>query len=666
MERAFLTFWLALILGLGSPAAAYSQIDQLAEMNLEQLMQIEISTASKYRQPSSEAPSSVSVITRNELELLGYRTLSEVIRGVRGFHTTNDRTYNYTGARGFGRPADYDTRLLVMLNGHRLNESVYDSATLGLDLIVDIGLIDRVEIVRGPSSSLYGTNAFFGVINIITRPASQIDGAEVSGSAGSFDSYRGRASYGGVTQDGTEIVLSASRFDSRGEPHTFFENFLDTPSGGIARHLDGEEGGSFYSNFKSGEFTLHSGFVTRAKNSGTAAYGTLFNDPRFENEDQRFFANLGFHKVLTEDLELKSALYYDRYDYDGTFPYDISEAADGSETVITKDFSRGERWGATFELLVTALERQKIVVGAELRDNFRVDQKVHDLEPYFSYLDDRRDLQSAAAYLQDEITLSDSLKLQIGARVDKYEGLEVEISPRTAMIFQADESTSLKLLAGRAFRAPNAFELFYDDGGVTLKRNPSLEPEEIFTYEAVVARQLTDRLLATLDLYHYRIEDLISQEIDGDGLAVFRNRDEAEASGIELELEALFMNGLRLKTSYAYQEAEEQESGARLTNSPLQMWKNQFIVPLYADDIFAGVELLYTSKRNSTSGVVVSDYWLTNLTVTYRELLKDLTLSGSIYNLLDEDYSDPGAAEHPSNTIPQYGRTWQIKLDYKF
>ena len=132
----------------------------------------------------SEAPSSVSVVTAETIKLFGYRTLADLLRAQRGFFVSDDRNYSYAGVRGFGRSGDYNTRLLVLVDGHRINDNTYDSVTIGNDFIIDLDLVERVEIIRGPASSLYGNNAFFGVVNLITRHGKGLSGLELAAEAG--------------------------------------------------------------------------------------------------------------------------------------------------------------------------------------------------------------------------------------------------------------------------------------------------------------------------------------------------------------------------------------------------------------------------------------------------------------------------------------------------
>ena len=183
-----------------------------------------VSGASKYEQELKEAPSFVSIVTAQDIKRFGYRTLADILRGVTGFFTTYDRNYHFVGARGFARPGDYNTRVLPLVDGHGVNDSIYDQAPMGTDFILDGDLIERVEVIRGPSSSLYGANAFLGVINVITRKGRDLKGTELSGEAGSFGTYKGRASYGNRFQNGLEMIASGTGFTSSGQD-LFFKEF---------------------------------------------------------------------------------------------------------------------------------------------------------------------------------------------------------------------------------------------------------------------------------------------------------------------------------------------------------------------------------------------------------------------------------------------------------
>jgi iron complex outermembrane receptor protein len=167
--RALSWALLIFVMGVASRGSAQQSSPDLSEASLEQLGSIPVYGASMHLQPSGDAPSSVTVITAAEIQEHGYRTLADILRTVRSFYVTYDRNYSSIGVRGFARPGDYNTRILLLVDGHRMNDDVYDEAMIGTEFPIDIEMIKRIEIIRGPASSLYGSNALFAVINVITR-----------------------------------------------------------------------------------------------------------------------------------------------------------------------------------------------------------------------------------------------------------------------------------------------------------------------------------------------------------------------------------------------------------------------------------------------------------------------------------------------------------------
>jgi len=147
------------------------------QLSLEELMDARIAkvvSASRYEQRVTDAPASVTVISADEIRKYGYRTLADIVRSIPGMYVSNDRNYNYLGIRGINRPGDYSSRVLLLIDGHRLNDNIYDTAAIGTEFPLDIDLIDHIEFVRGPGSSLYGSNAFLGIINVFTRQSDDV------------------------------------------------------------------------------------------------------------------------------------------------------------------------------------------------------------------------------------------------------------------------------------------------------------------------------------------------------------------------------------------------------------------------------------------------------------------------------------------------------------
>src|SRR5580658_5928942 len=256
VHRALILALLCL-LPLLAPSQALAQkkdeTPNLLDMSLEDLMSIEIdsvSGVSGFKQKVTEAPASVTIITSEEIQRYGYRTLADILRNVRGFYVSNDRNYSYLGVRGYGLPGDYNSRITFLVDGHRLNDNIFDAALIGTEFPLDVDLIDRVEVIRGPNSSLYIASAFLGVINVITKRGRDSQKVSVAGSAASYGTYEGRVTYGNEFKNGLELLLSASYYDSHGQDELFFPQF-NTPAtnNGIALNADGDESDQFFANF---------------------------------------------------------------------------------------------------------------------------------------------------------------------------------------------------------------------------------------------------------------------------------------------------------------------------------------------------------------------------------------------------------------------------------
>ena len=314
-------------------------------MDLEQLMDLKVDTvygASLYAQTTSEAPSSVTIITSEQIKRFGWRTLAEILAAVRSFYLTDDRVYTYLGVRGLQRPGDYNSRVLVLLDGHTTNDNLYGGASFGHDGIVDVALIDRVEIIRGPGSSLYGTGAFFGVVNIFTRTGKDIAAVEAQAGAGSLETHEGRLSFGRRFGNGVDVVLSGSRYGSGGEERFYLAAFDDpATNNGIAEDADGEDAGSLFLRLSRGGFTLEGAYSDRDRTSPSAPYGTVFNTDRTRSEDIRGYLELRYEGKVAEHADLSARVFYDSYRFRGDYLYDYAE--EGEAPLLDGQPGRGGR-----------------------------------------------------------------------------------------------------------------------------------------------------------------------------------------------------------------------------------------------------------------------------------------------------------------------------------
>jgi outer membrane cobalamin receptor len=632
----------------------------LTQLDLQTLMNLPVYAASRFEQTESEAPSSVSIVTSDEIKRYGYRTIDDVLRSIRGFYVTDDRNYSHVGARGFNRPGDYNTRILFLVDGHRINDSVYDSALLGTAFPVHIDLIDRIEVIRGPSSSLYGTNAFFGVINIITRGTKDLAGVEVSGSAASFGTYDGRMSYGQEFQNSARLLLSSSVYESEGQRNLYFPEY-DAPAtnNGIAGKVDGDTRRDAFAKIEYQGFTLEGVWASRKKIIPTGSYGTVFNDPDNSTIDERSYAALSYDRKIARDNDFHAQASLDRYAYSGNYVYALN---------TNKDEGLGEWRGGEVQLTNKTFNLHTITVGATYRDNYKLRQTNYYIGTPSSLvlLDDRRSSVSAY-YIQDEFRLSDTLILNGGVRLDHYSTFGDTTNPRLAVIYKPFKQSVIKALYGEAFRAPTVYELYYNDGSVTSKPSGNLSPEKIRTYELDYEQQYGETMRSVISAYRYFINDLISQYIDpADGLIVFKNIDKVEANGVELELERIWDNGVRGRASYAFQRAKDRSTGQTLTNSPEQLGKLNITAPFFRDILDLSLEEQYVSSRTTLSNARIDGYAITNATLLFPNLGRNLALSISAYNAFNTRYFDPGTQEHLQDKIEQAGRSVRVKATYSF
>ena len=195
-----------------SVARAQDSAPSLSGMSLEELMKVRVETvygASKFLENVSDAPASISIITADDIQRHGYSTLAEALASVRGLYVIYDRNYSYLGVRGFVRQSDFNARVLVLIDGHRYNDNIFDGGDIGTMFPVDLSLIDHIEIIRGPGSAVYGPGAVIAVINVVTKRGRDLSGWQIFASAGSWESYKTRLSYGKRFSNGMETLLSA-------------------------------------------------------------------------------------------------------------------------------------------------------------------------------------------------------------------------------------------------------------------------------------------------------------------------------------------------------------------------------------------------------------------------------------------------------------------------
>jgi outer membrane receptor for ferrienterochelin and colicins len=631
----------------------------LTELSLEQLMEIPIYGGSRYEQTEKNVPASVTVVTRGEIQKFGYRTLAEILQSVPGFYLTFDRNYYNLGGRGYCVPGDFGSRYLVLVDGHRLNDPVYNQGPIGTDFPVDVDLIERVEVVKGPGSVMYGANAFFAVIHVITRRGRDVKGLEVSPEVGLY-TYKGRATYGNLWKNGLEVLQSGSIYDSQG--------MRRYPAGGlgVAFDCDYDRYLSSFTKMTYQDFTFTGFFQSRTKGLPTGAWGTLFNDKRNQTIDTRAMADLKYEHAFPRDWGLLGRIYFDYYDYRGTYIY--GNAGNPFFPLKNKDIGAGMRCGGEVQLTKKLFDRHHLVFGGEFYQDFGILQRNYDDSPYHLSLNDSRQYPTFAFYGQGQFMLRHDLIFYAGLRYDYYGNVAGALSPRLALIYQPFTSTNLKLVCGQAFRPPNAYELFFDDGS-TQKSNPQLKAEKVQTLEAIWEQQLSRNWRLKTSGFVYRISDPIISRRDVSSLIVYVNGGAINARGLEVELAGKWLKYLEGRLSYTLQDARDSQTGLLLPNLPKHLVKANLIFPLFKDKVFIGVENLYSSNRIALTGRKVFGYPIANLTLFTKNIVPKLQVSASVYNLFNQKYCFPGGEEHLTagiDRLRQDGINFRVKLQYTF
>ncbi len=656
-------FVLAALLMVPLTAAAQQP---LPELSLEELMRLDagrVVGASERIQPVTEAPASVSFVTSDEIARYNYHTLADILRGVRGMYITNDRNFSLLGTRGFGKPGDYNSRILLLVNGHRVNDNVFGQAEIGEEFGIDAAMFERVEIIRGPAASLYGDSAFFAVVNVITKSGAAIDGASVTVEGGTLGTVLTRASAGKRFANGVDAAVSGTYQQSAGVGQLYFPEF-DTPATnhGIAQGLDGEHVGEWYGQLRVKNVTFTGAYGRREKDVPTASFGTLFNEQQSPEQttDRHTLADVVYGRSFgTTHVTVRGS--FDQFSYDGNYPFATSDT--DSTVTIGRNTVLGNRWTAETRVTRPLPGRQTVTAGAEFIDNVHQDQRseyVGMTTPLF--VTDRSSIQSAI-YLQDEMKLGHWVIVNGGLRYDRYEQF-VRVTPRAALIITPTSNQSFKYLYGQAFRAPNEYELnaFYFG-----ERVGDLRPETISTHEFVWEHYSNDWLRTSASTYWYRADGLITLIDDPSAFlaTTFVNGGHVRAKGLELEAQMRLIGGAQAFASYALQRAEDLDTGSTLVNSPAQMGKLRLGVPGPSHGSFISFEVLAIGSRRTLADVELSPAVTADVTVL-APVTHGLQLTGSVKNLFGLQYADPASDQLRQDSIPQNGRTATIGLRWNF
>ncbi len=625
-------------------------------LSLDSLLNIRVSVASKYAQYAREAPASIVVITAEDIQRFGYRTLAEALRSISGVYASYDRNYTYLGVRGFSRPTDYNNRILLLLDGHSLNDNFYDAASLGATFGLTLDFVDRIEVAQGPSSALYGSNAMFAVVNVVPKTGSMLDGVHMTGEIGSYESLAGSVAFGRTFANGADVMVGADWSKVNGQDLYFSE--FDDPStnNGMAVDLDWDRSYGVFGAVRYAGLKFSAMRTSRTKGIPTAPWEVLFNDRAAQTHDVRAFAELRLERELSADKNVVIRGYYDSYGFNGVYPYELP----GGNWVENND---GKWLGGETQFRWDVSASNRFTVGSEYRHHFRAALRASD-ESTVSF---DRDLPFTlfSWYVQDELQLLENLSFTLGFRGDHHSTAANVVSPRGAIVYHPGQSSTFKLLYGKAFRAPTRWEAHYEEEAF-FKSNPTLKSERIRTWELTWDQRLADGLFGRVSVYDYRMTDLIDETIDPvDGLGQYQNLSRVRARGVEFEITARFGSGVSGFANYALQRAETADLSEVLTNSPQHLVRVGAASPL-PYGLVAAANVSYDASRRTVVDTKTDSFIFANATLSAPRLFGHARLSVTIRNLFNRAYQTPGGFEHFQTGITQDGRNFRLKLDLTY
>ena len=486
-------------------ANAETRLDNLPLVPVE-----EVEAASRVAESVEDAPASVTVISQQEMRGMAYPTVWQALGGVRGVYLSDDRGYDTAGFRGFGRPGDYGNRTLILLNGQPMNDNWLWSSYIGYDLRTDLEDVQRIEVVRGPGSVLYGTGAVSGVINVVTRPHDAQTGYEVGASTadGTVGRARIRAAYdlGG----GAGVWTSVQASHSSGNAYSFPQYASDPlTQGNTQPNVDRFNAGTWTGQLWWKALSVQWSLNTHDKHLPTGQFETILGDDRTRQRDSRVMVEAKFEPKITDTIQSTTRAHVNYYGYDGYFA-SIPELGG-----VSHDTYKGLWAGLEERLVFTPLREVRITVGGELQNHFKVDQFGEN--ELFSapakngvFLDDHRTFQIGAGYAVADITPTRAVKLSIGGRYDDYSTFGGSFNPRVAVILKPYEGGNVKIMFGKAFRAPSIYELFYQQPGLQDAGGLNLHPESMYSAEIEYSHRFTPTVVGLVSVYENVITDLIA------------------------------------------------------------------------------------------------------------------------------------------------------------
>jgi len=653
--KYYLSFILFIVVSFWTDSLCQTSNDS-TETDLEELLSKEViqnkyvESAAKYKQLSYESPYSLDIITSEEIERYGYTTFSDIMLSLGGMYLSNDLNYEYIGISGLGVPTDYNSRIQILIDGHQLSDNVYNSNLLN-ELLFDLKNIERVEVIKGPGSVLYGGNAMLGIINIVPKKSKEPASLVVKGETGSFNLRNAAGIFSYNDGDNFNLNLSLNYWQNNGRDFYFSQYDNQETNNGIVENLDGEKKYGFYSSMKYKELEVSGMLSYRRKDVPNMPYGVDFgtNSPTidiFSFAEAKLEHNISYNQILT------TRVYYDQYYFKGSYIY---------SGISNWDSDNSKSAGADIGYLWDVFTNNRITAGLELVRVFTADYIYRDKNSIYSKFDFA--FNKYAFYLQNEYNFNKYLTCFLALRYDNYQRTGDKLTPRITFIISPDNYNTIRLLWGTSFRMPTLYEKYNNDFSSGYKMNLDLQPEEISTFEINWNNRTLNNIIINAGVFFNRISDFITTaESPEDGLTFYTNSGRINVAGIKLEANLALDEKSGGYLRYAWQKGKD-NNNQDLINSPDNLLKAGFYRNIY--NINASFEYIFETSRLTYQNIKTKIINYAALSLNNSSIINGFGLSLRINNLFNNTIQYPGGKEHIEALFTMPGRSYVFSVSYE-
>jgi outer membrane receptor protein involved in Fe transport len=495
-------------------------------MTIEELLDVKISVASKIEENPIDAPGIVSVVPREEFELYGDRDLFQLLQRQPSIYTRRSFVFadNIAAFRGdMATHGEYHT--LLLLNGRPIRESAL-GYSFPVYMAFPIDALSSVELIRGPGSVLYGTNAFTGVVNLRTRPVPETSQWSLKQLIGSYGYYDTTVTGAGKIGD-TGYVTSFRNFGRQGQSYRMTDALGNYDSRNIK---DESMSGMFHIDHKGLKLDVF------AADLDVFSMGVqpFWSNPHHSSRTKRLFSNLGYKMPIHEKIDLEFNVTYNLQEDSLSSPASQRIGTNSSDLL-------GE-----VTLYTRPVKNANMIFGylMEYRTNYSADSDHYQSIPSYHY-------KPQSFYAQGDYTIGGFIKGIAGLQWNRSGQRVTDVISRFGLIITPHKNWGFKLLRGEAFRAPVAMESDLYDPAI-LVGNSDLEPEKITTYDAQVFFHDEKTYLA-FTYFTSEIEGLIIYDYSVTPTS-YMNGGTHKYNGYEIEFKRYIKPGLQLIGSFMTQD----------------------------------------------------------------------------------------------------------------